>query len=136
MSDTGFLKNMTLLTTTATRFMVLPTLKVTGLMPRSSTMYDSCTCVCVCGGGGTSSKHGACVREPAVPAAAGTKAAAAFGVWTLPGSAHYVRRRVMTHDSSAAKPGGKAPTAAAAAAADPARRPLPPPARPTWLYRW
>lgn len=32
------LKNMTLDTTTATRFMVLPTLKVTGEMPWSSTM--------------------------------------------------------------------------------------------------
>eukprot|EP00879_Flechtneria_rotunda_P022401 GHRR01023640.1.p1 GENE.GHRR01023640.1~~GHRR01023640.1.p1 ORF type:complete len:106 (+),score=16.28 GHRR01023640.1:417-734(+) len=30
---TGFLKNMTLLTTTATRFMVLPTLNVTGETP-------------------------------------------------------------------------------------------------------
>lgn len=38
MIDTGFLKNMTDDTTTATRFMVLPTLKVTGVMPRSSTM--------------------------------------------------------------------------------------------------
>jgi hypothetical protein len=35
---TGFLKNMTLDTTTTTRFMVLPTEKVTGVMPWSSTM--------------------------------------------------------------------------------------------------
>ena len=36
---TGFLKKRTLLTTTATRFMVLPTDSVTGLTPRwSSTM--------------------------------------------------------------------------------------------------
>lgn len=38
MRDTGFLKNMTDDTTTATRFMVLPTLNVTGLTPWSSTM--------------------------------------------------------------------------------------------------
>ena len=35
------LKNMTEETTTATRFMVLPTLKVTGVIPWSRTMYDS-----------------------------------------------------------------------------------------------
>ncbi len=35
---TGFLKNMTEETTTTTRFMVLPTEKVTGVMPWSSTM--------------------------------------------------------------------------------------------------
>lgn len=46
MADTGFLKNMTLDTTTATRFMVLPTLKVTGLMPWSSTMYEACGTEC------------------------------------------------------------------------------------------
>jgi hypothetical protein len=40
--ETGFLKNMTLVTTTATRFIVLPTLKVTGLIPWSNTMYDAC----------------------------------------------------------------------------------------------
>ena len=34
-------KNMTDVMTTATRFIVLPTLNVTGLMPRSSTMYDA-----------------------------------------------------------------------------------------------
>ena len=36
--ETGFLKKRTEETTTATRFMVLPTLKVTGEMPASSTM--------------------------------------------------------------------------------------------------
>ena len=37
------LKNMTEDTTTATRFMVLPTEKVTGEMPWSNTMYESCS---------------------------------------------------------------------------------------------
>ena len=41
-SATGFLKNSTLDTTTATRFMVFPTLKVTGEMPWFSTMYENC----------------------------------------------------------------------------------------------
>lgn len=36
--DTGFLKKSTAEATTATRFMVLPMLKVTGVMPRSRTM--------------------------------------------------------------------------------------------------
>jgi len=42
MRETGFLKKRMEDTTTATRFMVLPTLKVTGVMPRSRTMYEAC----------------------------------------------------------------------------------------------
>ena len=41
-AETGFLKKRMLEMTTATRFMVLPTLKVTGAIPSPRTIYEAC----------------------------------------------------------------------------------------------